>query len=304
MSRKTKRRPPEPRDRRWPWALAVLAIVLPALWWLFTSRQSPVASVAAPPAGASAVLSAFRPPDLHALVVAPTDDRTVVFGHHQGMLVSHDGGATWARVSGANGDAMGVAIPPGSQTAYAAGHDVFFRSDDGGATWTAMRPSLPGTDIHGFAASATSPGAFYAYVVNNGLFRSDDGGKTWRSSGSAPGSTMSLAVGKQSGRDVLFAATMDGVARSRDGGKTWEPVRELADASHVSAAGDLLGAAAGRRVLVSSDGGETWQVREFPRGGAALIAVSPANTKLVYVVTERLEVWRSSDDGLSWERAG
>lgn len=304
MSRRTKRRRPERKDRRWPWALAIAAIVLAAAWVLFTNPSSPLASVTAPSPSGSAVLSAFRPPDLHALVVSPTDERTVVFGHHQGILASHDGGATWARLSGANGDAMGIAMPPGAQTAYAAGHDVFFRSDDGGRTWSSLRPALPGTDIHGFAASATRSGAFYAYVVNHGLFRSDDSGKSWRSIGSAPGSTMSMAVARERGRDVLFAATMEGVARSRDGGKTWERVGELADASRVSASGELLCAAAGRRVLVSADGGESWQARDFPRGGAALVALAPTNANLVYVLTERLEVWRSSDGGFSWERAG
>lgn len=279
-------------------------IVIPALWWLVTSRQSPVASVGGPAAGGSAVLSAFRPPDLHALVVSPADERTVLFGHHQGMLVSHDGGATWSRVSGANGDAMGIAIPAGARTAYAAGHDIFYRSDDGGASWTSLRPALPGTDIHGFAASAASPGTFYAYVMNNGLFRSDDGGKAWRAIGNAPGSTMSMAAANLGDRDVLFAATMEGVARSRDGGKTWEAVRELAGASNVSAAGEHLFAAAGRAVLVSGNGGEAWQARDFPRGGATLVAVAPTDARTVYVVTERLEVWRSTDGAATWVRAG
>lgn len=219
------------------------------------------------------------------------------------MLVSHDAGATWAVVAGANGDAMGVALPPGSQTQFAAGHDVFFRSDDAGRTWTSLRPALPGTDIHGFAASAVTPNIFYAYVVGNGLFKSADSGKSWQKVGEASGGTMSMTVAKSGGADVLYANTMEGVQRSRDGGRSWEPVREVGGAT-LNAVGETVYAAAGGAVLVSTDGGMTWDRRTFARGGAVLVAAAPANPKLVYVLTERLEVWRSTDGGGSWERAG
>lgn len=300
MSRRRARRE-QPR-KTFPWPLALGGAALLAIaGWLVASPQSPLASSGAP--SGAAPLPSFRPPDLHALVVAPSDERTVLFGHHQGMLVSRDGGTTWTRVSGANGDAMGIAMPPGVKTAFAAGHDVFFRSDDGGSTWRSVRPALPGTDIHGFAASATTPGTFYAYVVGSGLFRSEDAGNTWKPAGTAPGSTMSMAVARAGGQDMLFASTMEGVARSRDGGKTWERMPELGGAS-VGATGETLYAAAGNVVFVSRDGGSSWERRAFPRGGAALVASAPTNPRLVYVVTERLEVWRSSDGGASWERVG
>jgi photosystem II stability/assembly factor-like uncharacterized protein len=288
--------------RRWPIAVLGAALLAAAGWWLFAGPGSPVASTGS---GGTASLASFRPPDLHALAVAPDDERTIIFGHHQGMLVSRDAGSTWSRISGASSDAMGIALPAASRTAYAAGHNVFFRSDDGGDTWRSVRPSLPSFDIHGFAASATDARTFYAFVVGHGLFRSDDGGTAWAKAGDAPGSTMSMAAAKSGGKDVLFAATMDaGVVRARDGGKTWERVPELASAGHVSAAGDVIYAAGGSSVVVSRDGGSSWLRRSFPRGGAVLVAVAPSDTRRAYVVTDRLEVWRSSNGGESWERAG
>ena len=301
MSRRSRR--PPPQRKRWPLVVGgVGALLVLGAWWMLARPESPLAGGTMAPSG-TAVLAAYRPPDLHALVVAPGDERTVIFGHHQGMLVSRDGGATWARIGGANGDAMGIALPPGSKTAYAAGHDVFFRSDDGGATWRSARPALPGTDIHGFAASATTSGTFYAYVVGKGLFASADAGATWKPAGTALGSTMSMTVAKAGSGDALFATTMEGVGRSRDGGKTWERVSELGGA-YVAAAGETVYAAAGSVIFVSQDGGTTWERRVFPRGGAALVACAPGNAKLAYVVTERLEVWRSADGGATWERVG
>ncbi len=273
------------------------AALLGALW--FVTRAPAV--TAAP--GSGATLAAYRPADMHALQVSPVDERTVVFGHHRGMLVSHDGGALWMPASGANGDAMGVALPPGSRTQFAAGHDVFMRSDDGGATWSSVRPALPGTDIHGFAASAATPNTFYAYVVGSGVFRTADSGTTWQKTGDASSGTMSMTVAKAGGTDVLYANTMDGVQRSTDGGRTWEPVREVGGAT-LNAVGETVYAAAGTAVLVSSDGGLSWERKAFTRGGAAMVAAAPSNPKTVYVLTEHLEVWRSADGGASWVRAG
>ena len=299
MSSKSRRKKPPPKQSRRSWLLLPLvALLLVAGWW-FLVRAPQVA--VAPATGT--VLAAYRPADVHALQVSPTDERTVVFGHHRGMLVSHDGGALWVPATGANGDAMGVALPPGSQTEFAAGHDIFMRSDDGGRTWATVRPALPGTDIHGFAASAVTPNTFYAYVVGSGLFKSADTGKTWQKAGDASGATMSMTVAKSGGTDILYANTMEGVQRSRDGGKSWEPVREVGGAT-LNAVGETVYAAAGAVVLASSDGGMTWERKTFTRGGAVLVAAAPSNPKTVYVLTDKLEVWRSADGGANWERAG
>ncbi|MDQ6858493.1 MAG: YCF48-related protein [Chloroflexota bacterium] len=290
------------RAQRRPWrvglAAAAAVFALGGGWWLFT--RTPVSTATS---GTGTTLAAYRPADVHALQVSSTDERTVVFGHHRGMLVSHDGGALWSQASGANGDAMGVALAPGSRTQFAAGHDVFMRSDDGGVTWSAIHPALPGTDIHGFAASAVSANTFYAYVVGSGLFKSSDTGTTWQKAGDASGGTMSMTVAKAGGADVLYANTMDGVQRSRDGGRTWAAVPEVGSAT-LNAVGETVYAAAGGAVLVSTDGGMTWARKPFARGGAVLVAAAPSNPQIVYALTERLEVWRSPDGGTTWERAG
>lgn len=299
MTRRSQRaRRPARRSPR-PWiAGAIVAASIVAVGLIFLR---PPSSPAVPAVGTT--LAAYRPADQHALQVSPLDERTVVFGHHHGMLVSHDGGALWTPAAGASGDAMGVSLQLGSRTQFAAGHDVFMRSDDGGVTWSTVRPALPGTDIHGFAASAVTPNAFYAYVVGSGLFKSADGATTWQKAGDASGATMSMTVAKAGGTDVLYANTMDGVQRSRDGGRTWEQVRELGGAT-LNAVGEIVYAAAGGAVLVSSDGGLTWERKVFTRGGATMVAAAPSNPKTVYVLTDKLEVWRSFNGGSSWERAG
>lgn len=297
------RRPPVQAERRARFfvvgivALAVLGVGA----WLLTADASPLRSVPAPSGAAS--LASYRPADLHALVVSPNDERTITFGHHNGMLVSHDGGATWKALSGTTGrDAMGMALPPRSSVAYATGHDAVLRSDDGGRTWASARLALPGTDLHGFAASASEPNTFYAFVVGAGLFKSGDAGATWSAIGQAPSSMMSLAAAKSTSGDVLLASTMEGMARSRDGGRTWESIRDV-PAGAASAVDEMVYVSGRGALFVSTDGGLTWRRRPFPHD-AGLVAIAPSNTKVVYVVTDKLEVWRSNDGGTNWERAG
>lgn len=293
MSRRTRARTKV--SSRWPrWHLAAAAalVVATGAWWVFM-RDGESGT-----AGGS--LASYRPPDVHALAVHPRDPSVLVFGSHRGLLISRDAGRTWSPI-GPAGDAMGLAMPAGSNAMYAAGHDVFLRSDDGGRTWSSARPALPGTDIHGFGAGVA--GRLYAFVNGHGLFRSDDGGSRWARAASAPASTMSMAIAGAADQDIIFAATMEGVQRSRDAGTTWERVAEVGSAT-IGAAGSRVYAVAGGRLLVSSDGGVHWEQRSFGAGNAVLIAPAPSEPDTVFIVAEDLGVWRSRDTGRTWERTG
>ena len=300
MSRRTQRRTASQQHAA-PWRRKVLplallgAAVIAVAWWATDAQRN------APQGGVA--LAALRPPDIHALSVLPDDERSLVFGSHAGLAISRDGGASWSKVSGANADAMSIAMPSGSRTAIIAGHDVYMRSDDGGATWRSVRSGLPGTDIHGFAASAREPNTFYAYVVGAGLFRSGDAGASWTPIPDAPASTHALTVARSSAGDVIFAVTAEGLRRSADAGRTWQAVPDVT-AAYISAVGDIVYSASGANVFVSTDAGASWQRKSFPPGRATLIAPSPSRPETVYVVTDRFEVYRSGNSGITWERVG
>lgn len=217
------------------------------------------------------------------------------------MLVSRDGGRNWIAV-GPRGDAMAIAMPPETKTAYAAGHDVLLRSDDGGATWERARADLPGTDIHALTGSPSQPGRFYAYVVGRGLFRSDDTGRTWQPLGDAV-AIGALAAVRGEQVDVLFALTTSGTQRSADAGRSWNVVPE-ATGKALGGAGTTLYVADGAAITVSEDGGKRWQRRAFPGRDVMLVAAAPSEPKTAYIVTGALEVWRSLDAGATWERVG
>jgi hypothetical protein len=67
--------------------LVAVALVLAGLagWWLI--GRSGLSS--------SSALYQFHTQDIHSLAFDPTSADTIFFGHHQGLLVSHDAGKSW-----------------------------------------------------------------------------------------------------------------------------------------------------------------------------------------------------------------
>ncbi|MBI2853095.1 MAG: hypothetical protein HYX84_08400 [Chloroflexi bacterium] len=165
-------------------------------------------------------ISVLSAGDYHSLAFNPTEADVVFFGHHDGVMLSEDGGVTWRNVvARRNFDAMAIAVDfKDSRLVYAAGHDVFPASRDGGTTWSPVPHNLPGSDIHGFAVSSRDPKRLFAFVVGYGLFVSDDGGSAWtRLSTQLPADVMALAASGSS-PETLYAARMRaGVLKSTDG---------------------------------------------------------------------------------------
>jgi photosystem II stability/assembly factor-like uncharacterized protein len=283
------------------WLVAVGAglIVIAGLWFMFSNRQSDNTQVQP--------ISKLSTADFHSLAFSLTEPETVYFGHHHGLLVSHNGGKDWEPTLLEDVDAMALALPPTDpQTIYAAGHEVFFKSTNGGKSWESVSTDLPGLDIHGFAVNPENANKVYAHVVGFGIFGSQNGGSTWTLlTDSPPPLTLNLAVGENS--ETLYAAAgQEGLWRSQDGGQTWKRTQTAPDRGavalayssasgrfYVTTAGDLAG------LYVSSDNGQSW--RSLGLNGIFLaVAVSPLDPDHIIVVNDQGEVFASRDGGVSW----
>lgn len=276
-----------------------IALIAGVGWWL--SRNG---------SGAPSI-SRLSTNDFHSLAFSPTEPDTVFFGHHGGLMVSRDGGRTWQNAPLQNADAMALAAPPSNpQIMYAAGHDVLVKSTDGGATWQTLTTSLPGTDIHGFAADPQNADHVFANVVGSGIWSSQDGGLTWELlSSDVPRSTINLAVGKsaQTLYAALYAAAGEaGLWRSEDGGQTWSPLSGMPGGGALAVAYDsssgrlyvtTLGNEAG--LYISNDEGATWTASGL-KGTLLALAVSPLDPKHVIAVDEAGRVYASRDGGAVW----
>ena len=226
--------------------IGVVVALAVALWIIFSNRQAPN--------GGAVPISRLTTADFHSLAFSLTEPETVFFGHHNGLLVSYDGGKDWEATALNNADVMALVLPSADpQIIYAAGHNVFFKSTDGGRKWESVSTDLPGLDIHGFTVNPENANQVYAHVVGFGIFGSQDGGSTWTLlSANAPPSTYNLAFGENS--ETLYAAAGEaGLWQSKDGGRTWMSVQNAPEGAvamafvpangrfYVTTLGDLAG---------------------------------------------------------------
>jgi len=155
-------------------------------------------------------------------------------------------------------------------TILVAGYRGIYKSVDRGHTWRAMTV-VPNVTPH--ALVRTSKGVLYT-IADGRLYRSSDDGETWENSESPGPRFESIAVVSGSA-PMIFASYECGpegkcnrVYRSRDGGQSWES----------SSIGDA-------RDRVSS------------------LAIGGRRDQSIYASTSTGKVFRSTNDGLTWELA-
>jgi photosystem II stability/assembly factor-like uncharacterized protein len=232
-------------------------------------------------------------------------------------------GAGWEQI-GQDNDYMGFAAhPTETGVLYTSGHPgpgsrlpnpVGLRvSRDVGKTWENV--SLAGqADFHTMAVSPANPSLIYGINSHDGgLYRSGDGGQTWDNFGASEAQVFSLTPHPVEPRTV-FAATADGLLVSHEAAQpgTWEFVSETLERAPVTAVAlhpddpsmlYAFVAVPGLGLMRSRDGGADWE-----RVGLSLaiqevglyISISPANPDLLYVATNRLNIYRSTGGGTTW----
>lgn len=243
--------------------------------------------------------------DSYPISSASTDDCGATWHVFDSMPRDAASAAEFGYGAIAVGEATDIVWAPGRYGSTQSSDFQPYVTNDGGSNWQTVE--LPGVDaypedaIGGYmfgpnrqlvAADGATPGTFYIYMVDQGVFRSTDRGATWvrvfegnpsevtpgvGQLDAQPGAAGSLfySDGPLGGHDYLGAQDDLGTPflRSRDGGATWEPV---AGVSSVLAFG--FGSPA-------------------PDGTAATIYLAGH-------VNETYGIWRSTDDGVTWEQIG
>lgn len=183
----------------------------------------------------------FPPPPhiahVTSFVMQPNDAKTVYAGVEVGgVIVSHDGGQTWAELhEGLHDDIHWLAhgTESGRFTLYAATALGFYHSEDDGAHW---RRSDSGMDRHyayclarvaGDAPRLVMCASSDSNAANSLIYRSDDGGAQWEPAMDgmpAPSVRGRMKVAAAAAHDgVCYVSLPDGIVmRSADAGATWQ----------------------------------------------------------------------------------
>lgn len=203
----------------------------------------------------------------------------------QGVMSSADEGESWTRASvrqGMHSDCIVRALGHDARrplTVYA-GTDVgLYRSDDGGARWDRMETPMTGSMVWSMAIDPTDPDVMFAGTgtpSTPGIYRSSDAGKSWDRlavdiAADCPNVGIprptGIAVDPTNPRSVWVGLEVDGVRHSADGGQTWTKVN-----------GQIPN----------------------PDVHNVLVVAGPPKTVLTVVNDD---VWRSTDDGATWQPA-
>lgn len=174
-----------------------------------------------------------------------------------------------------------------------------------------------------------------------GMYKSTDGGLSWDAAGLDKAGQIGKIQVHPKNPKILYAAAMGnifgpspdrGVFRSADGGDTWEKILFINDSTgiidlvmdpnnpRVLYAGawqaerkpwTIIDGGPGGGVYKTTNGGDSWERLHggLPEGvvGRVGIAVSPANSRRVWVIQEALDeekggLFMSEDGGKSWQR--
>ena len=244
------------------------------------------------------------------LAVVPGEPALLAVGGDDGVRLSRDGGATWAR-SGADAPGLvqveSLAFDPADpKTLYAGTWRQAFRTRDGGATWARIAEGMV-LDATVYTWDFDAADSKDVWVSTCGwVYRSRDGGDRWTRFTTGFTNRRSHAVRRDPTRPgFVYAATVGGLHRSTDGGQTWARVsREslVVTALDVDArTGRLYVGSEGEGVFFSDDGGQT-----LSRGSAGLaegrvsdVVADPGNPSRVFF----FRAYAGEESGV-WEAEG
>jgi photosystem II stability/assembly factor-like uncharacterized protein len=213
--------------------------------------------------------------------------------------------AQWIQVSGSYGGNVQCLIASGTGL-FAGTPNGVFHSTNGGQSWASTNLRLT-SSVTSFALIGTN---LFAGTKYGGVFLSTNDGGNWNAmnNGLANDSVLALAA---SGTN-LFAGTKGGVFCSTNNGVTWTGMtntltKGLAVKINGTKDTSLFAIVADTAVMLSTDHGTNW--KEVFKGG--LVFVPPhtirvdnifslaSNDSSVFIGTAS-EVYRSTDNGLSW----
>lgn len=260
--------------------------------WIVTSRDGGVTWAPLSKAPAANI-------EASALAVHPSDGSTILVGAADGrMFRTTDGGRTW-QGSPSHGEGFGYLAFVGTSgdVVYAETGSTIRRSLDGGGDWETLPLEVGPLDlVEAFAVDPSDPSTVYV-ATRDGVLVTTDFGRSWtrRQAGIT---RARVSIAREDGPSLtLRARTEHATSISRDGGTTWT----------IASGGKGDEAAS----MPASQQPSHEAAMLLPNGEPASDVVrTDGSARLAYASTGGLlgwifgtyALWRSEDDGASWQR--
>ncbi|HEX3125804.1 MAG TPA: hypothetical protein VH394_00590 [Thermoanaerobaculia bacterium] len=254
--------------------------------------------------------------------IAVQGDRVYAALFEKGIVVSLDGGDTWAPVEEQPEDVLVIAFVASPRALFVGavgfGHaGGVYRSLDHGRSWEAFRAGLEALPVSGVEVHPSNPDILFVAAGYAGAFRSLDRGATWEH--------LDLKINDRNfyyASDVLVDPAYPSVVHvsnleggvsfeSGDGGDTWQRRDEL-PVFRLAADRRTPGAlwATGYQGLYNSASGPIELPETLKFAELGVLEVSPADPAVLWVGgavvetdgTLRPRLFHSADAGRTWER--
>ncbi len=193
-----------------------------------------------------------------------------------------------------------------------------FKSADKGVNWaqksaiatTGDKRSISSVNVIAIEQDPEDASAFYIGTTDNGMFYSYDAGESWLQPAQlSHGRIPSLAIDAKN-KCVVYVAAENKVLKTVDCSRTWntayfetrtDKLTTAVAVDHYDPNTVWVGNSSGD-LSKSTDAGLSWKpVKSFDGHQIVRIAMSPADSRKLYVATKDSGVWRSADGGDTWK---
>ena len=208
------------------------------------------------------------------------------------------GRLTWVAIHPSNESIIYVSSPGGG----------IWKSTNAGSSWTPLIDFVNSTwmNVFSLCIDPQNVNTIYAGLSGGGVLKSTDAGATWATTGTGPSGIRKVVV-HPSNSDIVFACTSGGLYRSTNGGGEWTRTETSSkwDVEFKPNNPNIMVASGSSNVIWrSTDNGVTWNAQTLTGSGRALLAVTPADPEVVYVVQANGSLfgwfYKSTDGGTSY----
>ncbi|MGB3343369.1 MAG: T9SS type A sorting domain-containing protein [Aequorivita sp.] len=198
----------------------------------------------------------------------------------------------WNATSGWNpgvGRITGMDIEEGNENHIIIGAETggVWRTTDGAQTWSHLTDYFSHLSVYSVVIHPDNANTYFFGSSGGNIFKSIDAGATWSLLATIGNSRVNRILINPANPSIMFAASENvGLYRSVDGGQTWtKPISDNRGYDFEFKPGDLsVVYASGSGVYKSTDGGATFTTLSGFTTGAKMMAVSPANPEVLYVL--------------------